>query len=122
MLLVGFATLGWALLPSPCQPSHLISRSHVKLLASGGDPFRSDRPPIEPMCINAIQKLLADGAVATDVAAGAVKASAAPCMPCNARTLLSDMVRCDAQDRAADPDYALTLVEAECATAYTTHA
>ena len=56
-------------------PVHIAHRSPRFATAQlNADPFRPDRPPIEPMIINAVQSLLSDSnAEADDIAEMALK-------------------------------------------------
>jgi hypothetical protein len=80
-LVLGWLVHGSAHVGSPPQQ---VPRARAQCATP--DPFRSDRPPIAPMVINAIQDLLGGG-TAEDVAAAALQA------------------------RSADPDYSLTAEE-----------
>lgn len=74
MALVAPALVAPALVAHPPSVQRQL-RSRVR---GSEDPFRPKRPPIEPMIINAIQKLLSsDDENAAEVSAAALKVSAA---------------------------------------------
>ena len=79
------------------------------------DPFRPQRPPLEPMVINAVQEVVR-GKDADSVAKAAVQACDTTLRQRYRPTLSSRSTMC-LQGRSADPDYKLTDDEEMCRSA-----
>ena len=74
--------------PPPLRPR---ARACVHCATASTDPFRPDRPPIEPMVINAIQSLLAsDGSESGEAVATAALKVRADCATLSSQTRRDD--------------------------------